>query len=219
MVSPVKSTVTGLKVLNDVQVNGSITVTGTSTHTGATTFAGAVTLSSTVATTGAATFASTIAVTGAATFGSTVSITGALTLTVPLTVANAGNAVKRLLIPVIVNAGGTLADNTTYKGYLPIGRVGKVTAVSVIAATAPAGGTNTVDVKKGGSAGQSVLSAAFNPTTLVADTISAASLNATPANLAFTATQGLYWEWVTGNPQTTDAINAALLIEVELTDF
>lgn len=224
MANPAKSTVTGLKVLNDVQVNGNITVAGTHTQTGAQTFgstvsvAGAATLSSTLAVTGAVTLASTLAVTGAATFASTVGITGALSLTVPLTKVNLSGAAKRIAFAFPVNAGGTLADGTTYRGQIPTTRAGQVTAVGILAATPPVGGTNTVNVKKGGASGQSVLAAAFDPVSLVANVVSSATLNATPANRAYTATEGLYWEWVAGT-QSTDAVNAAVLVEVELDDF
>lgn len=131
--------------------------------------------------------------------------------------AHVNASVKRERFTFQVNAGGTIADGTTYTGYFPLGRAGVVKGVYLIAATAPIGGTNTVDVKKGGASGQSVLAAAFDPTTLVADTISSATLNATAANIAFTAAQGLYVAWVAGT-QTTDGVRAAVCVEVEFDD-
>lgn len=184
----------GTTNLDSLSLGGTLTVTGATTQTGAQAFAGAVTMASTLA------------------------VTGAVTLTVPLTKANINGSAKRERFNFSVNAGGTIADGTTYTGYFAPGRAGTVTKVSLIASTAPVGGTNTVNVKKGGASGQSVLSAAFDPTTLVADTISAATLNATAANLAFTAAEGLYVEWVAGT-QSTDGVRAAVCIEVEFDDL
>ena len=129
---------------------------------------------------------------------------------------NAG--VKRERFTFNVNAGGTVADGTTYTTYFAPGRAGVVKGVYLIASTAPVGGTNTVDVKKGGASGTSVLTAAFDPTTLVADTISTASLSGTAATVAFTATQGLYVAWVAGT-QTTDGVRCSVCVEVEFDDI
>lgn len=113
-----------------------------------------------------------------------------------------------------INSNGTLADGTTYSFYIVPGRAGTVTNVAVVAGTAPVGGTNTIDVKKGGSGGTSVLSATFDPTTLTANTIGTGTLSGTLATKQFTATQGLYISWATGT-QTTDAVAATVCVEVE----
>ncbi len=87
MGSPAKSTVTGLQVLNDVVIKGTLSVTGATTQTGAQAFG------STVSIAGAATLATTLAVAGAVTLSTTLAVTGASTFTGLIT-ANGGISVK-----------------------------------------------------------------------------------------------------------------------------
>ncbi|MBX9570905.1 MAG: hypothetical protein K2X77_18570 [Candidatus Obscuribacterales bacterium] len=224
----------------NIVCSGTITVTGAQTFTGATSLAstlavtGAVTLSSTLAVTGAVTMASTLAVTGNgtvggtlgvtgnATLGGTLAVTGAVTLTVPLTAANINKSAKRQVFLFRPNNGGTIADGTTYAGFINPGRAGTVTGVSVIAGTPPVGGTNTVKVLRGSSAGNTMLSAAsYDPTGLTANQAAAMTLTATGADLAVAASganSGIYVEWVAGT-QSTDGVNACIAVEFEPTDF
>lgn len=147
-------------------------------------------------------------------------VTGAVTLTTKLTAANANASVRRKLIYVpVVGTAGTLADSTTYKFYVPVGEIATLKKVSIIAATPPVGGTNTIKVLKASSSGNTMLGAAsFDPTTLVTNVISAPALTATAADQAITAAQGIYVEWATG-VQTTDGISCGILLELELTDY
>ena len=149
----------------------------------------------------------------------TLEVTGAVTLTTPLTIANIGNAIKRERETYQFNGGNVLADGTTYKGYINTGRAGTLKAVFVAADTKPASGTNTVKVSIGGTGGTNPLAAAsFDPTTLTAKTISTVALSATAANVAFTAAQPIYVEWVSGT-QSTAAVNASITLEYELLDY
>lgn len=146
-------------------------------------------------------------------------IAGTKTFSTPLVKASLNNSVKRHRLIVPIAAGGVLADSTVYKAFVPIGQIATVTGVFAIAQTPGVGGTNTLKVLKANSAGNTMLSAAsFNPTTLVANTISSIPLTGTGADLAVTAAQGIYVEYSTG-VQTTDAENVAVVIEYELTDF
>lgn len=214
--------------LTNLVCSGTITVTGAQTFTGATSLAstlavtGAVTMSSTLAVTGNTTVTGTLGVTGAATLSSTLAVTGAVTLTVPLTAANINKSAKRQVFLFNVNGGGTLADGTTYKASFVPGRAGTVTGASVFAQTPPVGGTNTVKILRGTSAGNTMLSAAsYDPTGLTANQAAAMTLTATGADLAVAASganSAIYVEWVAGT-QTTDAINAVIAVEFEPTDF
>jgi hypothetical protein len=147
---------------------------------------------------------------------------GALTLTVPLTKANANVSIKRQTLiwyPATEVPGGTVADSTTYRGYLPFNRAVTITKVGCLCGVAPIGGVNAVKVLKASSAGNTQLSAAsFDPTTLANDVITSVPLSAVSADLGMTATQGSYLEWASG-VQTTDAVNCAVTVEYELDDL
>lgn len=161
-------------------------------------------------------------VTGNVTVGGTLGVTGAVTFTDPLDKASLGSQSKRVIFNVPINTGGTLADSTTYRGFVAPGRAGTVTNISVIAGTVPVGGTNTVKVLKGSSAGNTMFSAAsYNPTGLTANQAAPMTLTGTATDLAITASganSGIYVEWATG-VQTTDAVNAAVSIEFEPDDY
>lgn len=186
------------------------------------TFTKPVTFSSTVATSGAQAVGGALSVTGNATVGGTLGVTGALSLTVPLTNANIGNAAKRWVVPFSFNAGGALADSTTYRTWVVPGRAGSVKRIVLIAGTPTVGGTNTFKVLKGSSSGNTMLSAAsYDPVGLTANQASAMTLTATSADLAVAASganSGVYLEYAAGS-QSTDAINVGGAVEFEADDY
>lgn len=142
-----------------------------------------------------------------------------ITASTPIVNASIGNGAKRQILQFAVNGGVALADSTTYASLLVPGRAGVVKAINFVATTPPVGGTSTLIVKKASSAGVTMLStASVDPTTLVANTVLPATLSATAADLAVTATEGVYTEWVTG-VQTTDAIGGLIQVEFEPDDF
>lgn len=159
---------------------------------------------------------------GAQTIGGVKTFSAQPVFSVPLIKSNLGNQSKRVIYCLPINGGGTLSDSTTYRGWFVPGRAGSVTKISVIAATAPIGGTNTVKVLKGSSSGNTMLSAAsYDPTGLTANQAAAMTLTSTSADLALTASgasSGAYIEWATGS-QTTDAINCCVQIEFEPDDY
>lgn len=199
------------KFNNNVKVGGNLTVSGTTTHTGAVTNSGNMTVTGT------------LGVTGATTLSSTLAVTGAVTLTSPLTAANiqSGSAKRELLTWHFASnvADQTAADGTTYAAMLYPGRAGTVKAAGWGCITAPIGGTSTLKILKASSSGNTMLSTAtVDPTTLADNTFTAATLTGTGADLAVTATQGIYVELVTGT-QTTDAKDLSVTVEFEPTDF
>lgn len=142
-----------------------------------------------------------------------------ITSSTPIVNASIGNGAKRQILQFAVNGGVALADSTTYASLLVPGRAGVVKAINFVATTPPVGGTSTLIVKKASSAGVTMLStASVDPTTLVANTVLPATLSATAADLAVTATQGIYAQWATG-VQTTDAIGGLIQVEFEPNDF
>lgn len=142
-----------------------------------------------------------------------------ITSSTPIVNASIGNGAKRQILQFAVNGGATLVDSTTYRSLLIPGRAGVVKAINFVATTPPVGGTNTIIVKKGSSAGNTMLStASISPTTLVANTVLPGTLTATSADLAVTATEGVYTEWAAG-VQTTDAIGGLIQVEFEPNDF
>jgi len=142
-----------------------------------------------------------------------------ITASTPIVNASIGNGAKRQILQFAVNGGASCADSTTYQCLLIPGRAGIVKAINFVAATPPVGGTDTLIVKKGSSAGNTMLSAAsVDATTLVANTVLPGTLTATSADLAITATQPIYVSYVSG-VQTTDAINMNIQIEFEPNDF
>lgn len=192
----------GLKVSNGLTVSGVITQTGNPTITGNPAITGNV------------------AVTGNATVSGTLGVTGAASLTVPLTAANinGANKVKIVRIP-LSPINGACADATVYRGMSFPGRACTVKKVTLGCQTPPSVGTDVIKVLKASSSGNTLLSAAtFDANTLVANTASSPSLTATGADLALTATQGIYAEYSAGT-QTVDAIGIEAEIEIELTDY
>ena len=192
----------GLKVSNGLTVSGVITQTGNPTITGNPAITGNV------------------AVTGNATVSGTLGVTGTASLTVPLTAANinGANKVKLLRIALSPNTGAC-ADATVYRGMVFPGRACTVKKVTLGCQTPPSVGTDVIKVLKASSSGNTLLSAAtFDANTLVANTASSPSLTATGADLALTATQGIYAEYSAGT-QTVDGIGIEAEIEIELTDY
>ena len=155
------------------------------------------------------------------TFTKNLIVTGTTTLQTKLTSANiASGSAKRILLraglsPNVLAA----ADSTVYKVMLFPGVACTVKAITFGAQVAPIGGTDTLKVLKGGSAGTTMLSTAtVNATTLADNTGTAATLTATPANLVLTASQGIYCEYSAG-VQTTDAQDVSATVEIEPTDY
>lgn len=148
-------------------------------------------------------------------------LAGSPVFTTPLVKANVNTSVKRQSQSWQVNgaAGSVLADGTTYKGFLAPGRAVTITKVNCLCGTKPIGGTSTIKVLKASASGNTTLSAAtVDPTTFTDNTISSLTLTATGADLALTAAQGVYVEWVTGT-QTTDGVNCTIAVEYELDDI
>lgn len=192
----------GLKVSNGLTVSGAITQTGNPTITGNPAITGNV------------------AVTGNATVSGTLGVTGAATLTVPLTAANinGANKVKIIRIPLAPNTGAC-ADSTLYRGLAFPGRACTVKRVVLGCITPPSVGTDVIKVLKASSAGNTLLSTAtYDANSLTANTGTAMTLTSTGADLALTATQGIYAEYSAGT-QTVDGIGLEAVIEVEFTDY
>lgn len=223
------STLTGaITQTGNVTVGGNLSVTGNTTHTGTLTQTGAATF--TVAPVlSSGTFSAngdtiTIQDLGNANLiqsEGTQTINGTKTFGTPLVKANVNASVKRQALTWYVNpiATAVIADGATYKGFLPIGRAATVTKVNCLCGTAPVGGTSTIKVLKASGSGNTMLSTAtVDPTTLVDNTISSLTLTGTGADLAVTAAQGVYLEWVSGT-QTTDGVNCAINVEYELDDI
>lgn len=122
----------------------------------------------------------------------------------------------------VINNGADLADGTTYKALIPLGRACVVTRIGLIAQVVPVGGTNTFKVLKGSSSGNSMLAgASFDPTTLTANQMTALGLTSTVANLTLNASganSGIYIEYAAGT-QSTDASGVAVVIEFRVTDL
>ena len=192
----------GLKVSNGLTVSGVITQTGNPTITGNPAITGNV------------------AVTGNATVSGTLGVTGAATFTVPLTAANVNNANKVKIVRIPLSPiNGACADATVYRGMSFPGRACTVKKVTLGCQTPPSVGTDVIKVLKASSSGNTLLSAAtFDANTLVANTASSPALTATSADLALTATQGIYAEYSAGT-QTVDGIGLEAEIEIELTDY
>lgn len=145
-------------------------------------------------------------------------VTGTTTLTTVLGGANINTAVSRQRQIVQIGGGSTLADSTTYKHLVSIGRALTVTRILTAVNVKPAGGTNTLKVQK--NASTTMLNAAtFDPTTITANnTIQALTLTSTAANLALDADDVIYIEVATGS-QTTDAEGMIVVIEYLVTDL
>lgn len=166
-------------------------------------------------------FAGTVAVAGAATFASTVAVTGAVSLTVPMTVANVNQSVKRDILPIHFGQGTALTDGATYIVSIPMRRAGSIKAIGICAATRMVGGTNTLAIakKQGGTSVTLLSTATVDPTAVptAADTAEALTLTSTSADLVFAAGDTIKCTLVCGT-MTTDGIGYSLSIEVEYTD-
>lgn len=114
---------------------------------------------------------------------------------------------------------GAAADSTIYRGTLYFGRAGSVKRIQVGCQTAPIGGTDTIKILKASSSGNTMLNAAtFDATTMTNNSCTNATLTSTSADLALTATQGVYCEYSAG-VQTTDAIDVSVTVEFEPDDY
>ena len=162
---------------------------------------------------------------GDLTVGDDVVITGDLTVTgatvigTALAGADVNTAVSRQRAVIQIAGGSTIADGATYKQLFSVGRALTVNRILIAAAVKPAGGTNTVTIKKNVSGNTLLNAATFDPTTITANaTIQALTLTSTAADLALDADDTVYIEWVAGT-QTTDAQAAIIVIEYTVTDL
>ena len=122
-------------------------------------------------------------------------------------------ATRQVIKVALSPTTGAAVNSTVYRLLFFPGRAGTVTKVSFGAEVAPIGGTDTLKVLKGSSAGATMLSTAtVDATTLVANTATAPALTATAANLAVTATQGIYVEYSQGTT-TTAAQDVTVTLE------
>lgn len=151
----------------------------------------------------------------------TLSVAGAVTLTTPLTAANiqTGSAKRELLRASLSPNTGAAADSTVYKVLLFPGRACTVKRIQFGSQVAPIGGIDTIKVLKSTSSGNTLLnSATFDATTLVNNVATNATLTSTGADLALTATQGIYCEYSAG-VQITDAVDLSVTAEIEPDNF
>lgn len=151
----------------------------------------------------------------------TLTVAGATTLTTPLASSNiaSGRSTRNQLRAVLTPSTGAAANSTTYSDVIFPGRAGTVKAIYFGAATAPVGGTETLKVLNGTSSGATMLSTAtLDATTLVSGVATVGTLTATPANLAVTATGGIYVSFAAGT-QATPAANLSVTIEYEPNSF
>jgi len=152
---------------------------------------------------------------GVKTFGSAPTITGGLTAANIQT----GSAKRQVIKLVLSPNTAAAADSTLYRGLAFPGRAGIVTRVNIGCQVAPTVGTDVIKVLKASSTGATMLSTAtFDANTLVANTATLGTLTGTGADLAITATEGIYCEYSAG-VQTVDAIDISVTIEFEPTDF
>lgn len=206
---------------NGIRVKGGLTVVdGGTSISGVVALPGAVSVGSLTSTSAVnVTSGGLIVTAGGLTVSAGAVSVPSITASTPIVNASIGNGAKRQILQFAVNGGASCADSTTYQCLLIPGRAGIVKAINFVAATPPVGGTDTLIVKKGSSAGNTMLSAAsVDATTLVANTVLPGTLTATSADLAITATQPIYVSYVSG-VQTTDAINMNIQIEFEPNDF
>lgn len=113
----------------------------------------------------------------------------------------------------IRDADETSADGVTYKRLMSPGVKCKLVDAWISALTAPVGGTNTVKILNGSSAGNTMLSAAsVDPTGMTDNQVLKMALSSTASDLVLNASgagSGAYAEWVSGT-QTTDMIGAVI---------
>lgn len=139
--------------------------------------------------------------------------------TVVSTTGNAnGQVAKAKEFDVNIGPGQALANSTTFSYVVAPGRAGTVTLLSLAALVKPAGGTNTLAIKKNN--GNTMLSTAtFDPTTIGANNVSQPlTLTSTAADLTLTATDTITVIYTSG-VQTTAAQAPTLTIEMLPTDY
>jgi hypothetical protein len=116
-------------------------------------------------------------------------------------------------------AGGSLANGTVYKTLIVPGKYCRLVDVKIIQSTVVVGGTNTLQVLQGSSAGTTMLSAAtFDPTTISgANQATSVPLSATPAALIVNASgagSGVYVAYTSGT-QGTAGVDTTISLEFE----
>jgi hypothetical protein len=221
------STVAGTQTFTgNAAVGGNLAVTGTTTLTGAATLTAKPTLTTasvsangdtiTIQDLGDANFVQTEGtqtINGAKTFGTAPTITGGLTA------ANiqSGSAKRQVIRAQLSPVTAAAADSTTYAGLVAFGRAGTVKKISFVCTVAPTVGTDTIEVLKNNTT--TMLNAAtYDANTLTALTVANATLTATGADLALTATDVIRCKYNAGS-QTADAQDVTVIIEFEPTDF
>lgn len=141
-----------------------------------------------------------------------------LTVTGTVTIPSSGLKRKFFTVALSPNTGAA-ADSTVYRGFAFPGRAGTVKAVYIGCQTAPTVGTDTIKVLKTSASGNTMLSAAtYDANSLTGGASTAMTLTSTAADLALTATQGVYCEYSAGS-QTVDAIGIVATIEYEPSDY
>lgn len=150
---------------------------------------------------------------GAKTFSTAPTITGGLTAANIQTGSAKRQVIRAQLSPVTAAA----ADSTTYAGLVSFGRAGTVTRISFVCTVAPTVGVDTIEVLKNNTT--TMLNAAtYDANSLTALTVATATLTATGADLALTATDVIRCKYNAG-AQTADAQDVTAIIEFEPTDF
>lgn len=162
-----------------------------------------------------------LSVTGDALVGGTLGVTGAVSLTVPLTVANVNQSIKRQTLVINFAGGLTLVDGTTYICSIPMRRAGEVKGIAISAATRMAGGTSTLAAakKQGGTSVNLLSTTNIDPASVptAADTAEALTLTATGADKIFAAGDCLKFTLTCGT-MTTDGKDYSLSVDIENTD-
>ncbi|MBX9688197.1 MAG: hypothetical protein K2X27_15925 [Candidatus Obscuribacterales bacterium] len=152
---------------------------------------------------------------GTKTFSTPPSITGGL----PASGIQTGSAKRETQTIMLSPSTGTAANTTVYSGLLSFTKACTVKAISYGTAVDPVSGTNTLKALKGSSSGNTMLSTAsvsLNGTT--ANTVVAATLTATGADLSIPAATPLYFEYSAGT-QGAAAKSVFMSVEVEKNDF
>jgi hypothetical protein len=150
------------------------------------------------------------------------SVGGAVTLTTPLTAANiqTGSAKRQTETVLVCPASGSAANSTVYRAFIYPARACTVKQIGALLQTAPTAASScTLKVLKASSAGNTMLSTAnIDAGTLVANTGLILTPTSTSADLALTATQGIYVEYSQATPAQA-AANLNVTVEIEPTDF
>ncbi|HIA55385.1 MAG TPA: hypothetical protein EYN91_25430 [Candidatus Melainabacteria bacterium] len=138
----------------------------------------------------------------------------------PITKESLSGAAKRFMQHIPLGpVSGNFTDSTTYPGAGGITKPGRLVRACIAFNLAPAGGTNTIALRRGPSAGATILAGASQSVTaLAAGTFVELALSANPNDLIFDGTVPINAALVTGT-QGTPGNNAELILEFELDDF